>query len=287
MPRSAPASLIVFLKSGAPKWTADLFDLTLQDGTAIHLTSSDQAIKHHWNTYSNLGPALQRSRMTMTNTAQVPELELKLFADNNSTIKGVPVNLFLHNGGLDGAQLLLSRAFMPSPGVTAHWAVPLFSGRASTMKVTGAGGTLTFKGDNVLWNQYFPRNCYQAGCIHALYDVGCTLSKAAFTISKTVHSGANTARLISWSVTAGQGVNYTQGSLIFTSGAAAGVTRTILFATDTALALATPLDVVPSPGDGFDISMGCDFTQPTCVTRFNNLVNFRGFPWVPDASLAF
>ena len=48
-----------------------------------------------------------------------------------------------------------------------------------------------------------------------------------------------------------------------------------------------PLPFAPSPGDAFTVYAGCDHTQGTCQGRFNNLANFRGFPYVPPPELAY
>lgn len=39
-------------------------------------------------------------------------------------------------------------------------------------------------------------------------------------------------------------------------------------------------------GDGFTISAGCDKTAGTCETKFDNLLNYRGFPHMPGDDVA-
>jgi uncharacterized phage protein (TIGR02218 family) len=78
-----------------------------------------------------------------------------------------------------------------------------------------------------------------------------------------------------------------QGSITFTSGVNAGVTANVNnVAAGTALGLGYPLQSVPSPGDTFTVYYGCDHTPGTCQSKFNNLVNFRGFPYVPPPQMA-
>ena len=36
-----------------------------------------------------------------------------------------------------------------------------------------------------------------------------------------------------------------------------------------------------APGDAFTVTAGCDKAFGTCRDRFNNIVNFRGFPHMP------
>jgi len=47
----------------------------------------------------------------------------------------------------------------------------------------------------------------------------------------------------------------------------------------------TPLRL-PSPpqaGDVFKVYPGCNKRQDTCKNKFNNIVHFRGFPYIPSA----
>jgi uncharacterized phage protein (TIGR02218 family) len=40
-------------------------------------------------------------------------------------------------------------------------------------------------------------------------------------------------------------------------------------------------------GDQFTISAGCDRSMGTCIGRFNNIVNFRGEPYVPGTDTIY
>ena len=83
---------------------------------------------------------------------------------------------------------------------------------------------------------------------------------------------------------------FDQGFLTFTSGANAGRKSEVLrHARDGDgdhielwQAMAAPIGV----GDGFTISAGCDKRFSTCRDRFDNVVNFRGFPHMPGNDFA-
>jgi uncharacterized phage protein (TIGR02218 family) len=78
---------------------------------------------------------------------------------------------------------------------------------------------------------------------------------------------------------------FTGGSLLFTSGANSGTRIEIQAqaetATNTVLTLwqatALPINI----GDGVSLRAGCDKSFATCRDRFQNSVNFRGFPHMP------
>jgi len=107
--------------------------------------------------------------------------------------------------------------------------------------------------------------------------------KNAFGTNGTVGSGS-TASVINWSAAS---TSFQQGSITFTSGVNAGVTATVGSAVaGTSLTLLYPLESVPATGDGFTVYYGCDHTPGTCQAKFNNLANFRGFPFVPPPQMA-
>ncbi len=129
-----------------------------------------------------------------------------------------------------------------------------------------------------------PRNVYSPACQHVLYDSGCTLIKSAFGTAGTV-GAFSTARVINWaSATAG----FAQGSVLFSGGVNAGVSANIKGVTPgLGFEVSYPLPNAPSTGDAFTAYFGCDHTQATCTTKFNNLANFRRFPFIPPATYAF
>jgi uncharacterized phage protein (TIGR02218 family) len=74
---------------------------------------------------------------------------------------------------------------------------------------------------------------------------------------------------------------YDDGIMTFTSGVNSGLSYQIRMWDGVTLTLDNALFVAPSPGDTFHISPGCDHTSNDCFTKFNNLVNFRGFEKIP------
>lgn len=45
-------------------------------------------------------------------------------------------------------------------------------------------------------------------------------------------------------------------------------------------AFSFPFWNAPAVGDMFVVTAGSDHSQDTCTNKFNNLVHFRGFPYV-------
>ena len=67
----------------------------------------------------------------------------------------------------------------------------------------------------------------------------------------------------------------------------AGVVATVKYVVaGTSLTLMYPLPEPPAAGDAITVYQGCDHTMGTCGAKFDNLANFRAFPFVPPPQMA-
>lgn len=276
-------TLLSALASRTPMFSADLFTLSLPNATTYYWTSADQDISFNGVTWSAKGPTIDRSAWGAKNTTEVPEMTVQIyttgtdFAGGTTNLKQAAVN-----GLLDGAYLLLQRAFMPTFADTTMGVVTLFGGRVGAIDVTALGLKLTCTASNVLLTQNMPRRTFQATCMHTLYDAFCTLSEAAFTDSFVVAAANSLA--INWTAaSATDPQNYVFGVMTLTSGVGAGQKITVQAASSTGVAFGYPLVTIPQPGDTFTIAQGCDKTVGRCQA-FNNVLNFGGFPYIPAVS---
>lgn len=77
---------------------------------------------------------------------------------------------------------------------------------------------------------------------------------------------------------------FTAGRLTFTSGANSSLSVEVKSHRKGAVVRLTLWQAMPEPigaGDTFIVTAGCDKRFDTCRARFNNAVNFRGFPHIP------
>lgn len=77
---------------------------------------------------------------------------------------------------------------------------------------------------------------------------------------------------------------FTAGKLTFTSGANAGLSVEVKahrVSGGVRLDLWQAMPHAIEAGDAFTVTAGCDKRFVTCHDRFNNIVNFRGFPHIP------
>ncbi|TDV04693.1 putative phage protein (TIGR02218 family) [Paraburkholderia caballeronis] len=74
---------------------------------------------------------------------------------------------------------------------------------------------------------------------------------------------------------------FAYGNVRWTTGANAGLTSDVKQFAPGVITLALPVPNAIQPGDEYVITAGCDKQFGTCQTRWNNIVNFRGEPYVP------
>jgi len=293
--RSVPSALLDVLGPLAPAPAtplsrADLFSFTLLGGQVLNWTSWDSDLAVAGAPYSSKAPWLERTKWNVANTMEVPTLNVFLRAFNAGFNGGTNIKTQIHNGLFDGAGFTLSRAFMSPPG-TVLGTVGLFGGQVGGIDLTGSAATIAIKGKTNLLDQYAPHNLYQIGCNHAFCDVGCTLSRAAYTASFSVGPGAVTSSFIPWATAPANAANYQLGQITMTSGLASGQTRSVASASASGLTLDYPLYETPGPGDTFTAFQGCDKTfnsgsGQSCTAR-SNTQNYKGYPYVPPPNSAY
>jgi uncharacterized phage protein (TIGR02218 family) len=265
---------------------ADAFLFTLQGGLTLAYTNIDVTFAYAGVTYLANSILVDGLKYKAAVGLEADQQQITVAArSTDSILGGAPFLQALRDGSFDGCEIVRYRVFFSDRlGGTAIGAAMLFKGRLGNIDEIGrSSAKLTVNSDLVLLDIDMPRNMYQPTCLHTLYDVGCTLHKSDFQASGTVGAGS-TASIIYWP---GADTNFAQGTISFTSGVLTAVTATVGSAVNGSLLnLINPLPSVPAAGDGFTVYFGCDHTLTTCQAKFNNLVNFRGFPYVPPPQMA-
>jgi uncharacterized phage protein (TIGR02218 family) len=290
--RAASSALITYLNTllgdpDAQAIFADCYTFTLRTGLILTYTNADVPITLNGYVYLANSILVDGLRFKCAAGLEVDQQQITIAARLADTVGGSPFLQALRNGAFDGCEIQRDRAFLNSWSAhdTANpiGSVTLFKGRVGTVDSIGrTSAQVTVNSDLVLLDLQMPRNVYSPFCQHVLYDSGCGANggptKGAFAFTGTVGAGS-TFTLINWS---GAAANMVQGTITFSSGVNSGVSANIkAVSTGVSLTLSYPLESAPSTGDSFTAYWGCDHTQATCTNRFNNLPNFRGFPYVP------
>lgn len=286
--KTATPELVALLNSSTQFLMTDLFAFTLASGTVLRYTTADKTIVFASNTYSCKGPLITRGRVRVVRGLEVDTLDLNVMAKYDNpyhTIDGDPFVSASIAGALDGAKVLLEKAFLTSWDLEPIGTVVLFSGRVSDVSGSGTKLRVNVKSDIELLNTKLPRNLYQASCVHTVYDTGCAVTKSAHTVMGAVTGNDGTGQ---WLQSDRTDIDawFDQGVITFITGLNAGLKRTVKAYSSGEFSFALPLPNAPQVGDTFSVFPGCDKTQSTCQSKFDNLLRFRGYPYIPIAETA-
>lgn len=122
---------------------------------------------------------------------------------------------------------------------------------------------------------------YGKRCDANLGDARCTVSLAGITLSGSVTSVASRQQFNGTVVPSRRG-----GLLVWTSGANAGFKMEVQSVGGSTIALILPFGYDIAVGDAYTVYPGCDKLLSTCKAVFSNVVNFRGFPYIPGPDKA-
>lgn len=280
--KTATPAFIDWLASNTEMVMAELYDITLIDGTELHCTTFDRNLVVGGTTYLTGPPNFKRGTVEeVLGLSKVGTLTLEVHCNPTDLISGVPILQKVVRGDFDKAAIIVKRLFMDS-ALNQQGTVIRFVGNIGDLdQVSRTVAKFTCKSKLEDLNLQLPRNILQPTCVHTLFDPGCTLSKAAFAVNGTVQTGSTVNKLITNLTQADD--YFDNGQLVFTSGANNGhivAVKQYLSASGTVY-FVVPLPALPNAGDTFTIYPGCDKTQSTCSIKFANLANFGGFPYVP------
>jgi uncharacterized phage protein (TIGR02218 family) len=287
--KTASAALINLLNAArtlpdAPIAFADCFTFTLSTGLALTYTNTDQPVVYNGFTFAANGPMVQGLKYKSSVGLEVDKQQVTIAARPTDVLNGSPFLSALRDGAMDGAIVQRDRVFMSALGQLPVGGVTLFHGRVSTVDIVGrTSAILTIASDLVVLDYDMPWNVYSPTCLHTLYDAGCGVVRGTYAANGSVGSGSSASLILF----AGALSSHAQGSIVFSSGVNANVRGTVKSVVPgTSLTLIYPLPSTPAIGDAFTVYAGCDHTRATCSSRFSNLMNFRGFPFVPAPQIA-
>lgn len=124
------------------------------------------------------------------------------------------------------------------------------------------------------------RGKFSKHCRHTLYGRGCniSLSNSDYYVEDTVDSVSADGLTYSISAASLQSNGYYFGGMLMSPD---GVYRFIRGHSGSSITISKPFSDNTSEGS-YRLYAGCNRTMSVCVSRFNNLANYGGFPYTPD-----
>ena len=238
-----------------------------------YYTSSDIDIDFGGNTY--LAEPIQRSKIV--STQEIGKTTLKI----NMSIRNVFANQFIEQSPTDIIRVEITRFHTNEldPATT-------FRGRLVNVEFAENEIVLTCQPSLSSLRRPGLRKLYQTACPHVLYGAPCSLSRNTFAV-ETILTAVNGLVLSSGDFNisidptydatwfSGGFIELNQGGLI---------NRRFITDHDNASGAITinlPLSgaVVGASVTAFP---GCDHSPATCHEKFNNILNYGGFPYIPQ-----
>lgn len=265
-----PAALAAHYATGGTT-LATLWRVQRKDGSVFAFTDHDVAIRFGGITYSP-SSAFDASAISTRSELNVDNLEvIGLIDDAGITEDDIEA------GKWDGASVWIRRV---------NWRD--LSMGAEILRVGEIGGIQRRSGQYVAemrgLMQKLQTNVGRVitpTCDATLGDARCGVNLEALRVSAVVTT-ATSRRLLTASGLAQAAGYFDRGDVTFVDGLNAGVRMEIKQHTASGvLALQLALPYPLTPGDAFTVVPGCDKLKSTCKTKFSNVVNFRGFSFVP------
>jgi uncharacterized phage protein (TIGR02218 family) len=128
--------------------------------------------------------------------------------------------------------------------------------------------------DHTLRNE-IPGVHFTAQCNHFLFDAHCRLDPLDFAQAATITSVDGVAMVVS--TVGGHPADYFKGGVVLSE---SGERRMIVSQTGTTLALFYGFHNVAAT-ENVTLYPGCDRMVTTCVDKYDNILNFGGFPVIP------
>ncbi|PKQ06239.1 MAG: beta tubulin [Alphaproteobacteria bacterium HGW-Alphaproteobacteria-12] len=167
-----------------------------------------------------------------------------------------------------------------------NWQAPdervlMRKGNLGEVARTGAAFTAELRGLAHRLNQPTGR-LFQYGCDADFADRRCGLAAGDWTVEAMVTSVAGNREIVAAALAGFVEGHFARGLLRFASGANEGAAHEVkAHGANGRIELwrAAARDV--TPGDTFEVIAGCDKQFTTCLAKFGNSDNFRGFPHMP------
>lgn len=246
------------IATGAP---AELYKFSGFNQTWYY-TSADEEINYLGNTY--LPGVMKRSENAIEGQDGESNIDLTTARDNEVAmlyrviVPARTITLTIYR---------LHRSEV-TPEVIVYWQGRI---RSVTWKNSEAIINCSLQGT---FKRQGPNMLYQKVCPHILYSPRCGVSKEGFKVTGQIT--AINGSVITTDVAGSQADGYWLAGYAETG----GEVRAIIAHSGAVVTLMVPL-AEASVGDTLTLYAGCNHSKTDCATKFNNVLNFGGMPYMP------
>jgi uncharacterized phage protein (TIGR02218 family) len=161
-------------------------------------------------------------------------------------------------------------------------AIILFAGEIKSVRFENNYAKISCHSVSELMDHAIPYRSFSSLCSHILYDRGCKMNEFDFETDLEVQAvGADYIDVTGTGLSALGATYFRSGMVVHGSLERRMILAQTVLGPDQARF--SILLAFPGVGVGSLVKAyaGCDHTTATCITKFNNMTNYGGFPWVP------
>jgi uncharacterized phage protein (TIGR02218 family) len=266
---------------------AELFEITLQDGTVGRFTSCPQNIDYGGVTWTAL--PIKRGAIKFHADLQVDKVQLDIgLVGVTIGARAFTLPQVVRRGLLRHARVRiyaidhqkLDRLYLRFDGYV-------------TDAIGYSRGALSLKVGSLLdrLQEKFPKVIYSEFCNHRLFDRHCGLNKTTWKTTDATLAGTTAGRLYAaaFAYSAHPSGYWARGEVKITEAGSlnVGASRTVLLHGDGFVDLLLPFLDAVGEGEAFEAWPGCDKSGATCAETFGNYANFLGFEYIPKPEILY
>ena len=277
--KNASAAMKAILNGASTQYLmADIWSFALKNGVNLYYTNADIDLTLSAITYKHGDVLCNGGKVNWTTGLMASQDEITMYPNQGaspSLVGGVTYGEAIIGGLFDRCIVTRSRLFMTAWGNTTPGAITLFVGEVTDPKMSQNVVTLQSKDLRNLLNIYMPSRVYQPTCPWVFGDANCTFNRTTIAVNSTVNSASGSV------ITCGlsQGVGYfNNGTIKFTSGANAGISRSVKYYTPGNIQIVAPFPLTPANGDAFTITPGCTKNYAGATNQFSATANSGSTP---------
>ena len=272
MPRTIPLALQTHLQ-GDKLTTCMVWRVTRRDGQVFGFTDHDRNLTYAGRTYlavntasgadlqATAGTSAENTEISTPTEAQITEQQIAAGVWNLATVEAELINWT-----------------DPAAG-----GVVLQAAEIGEIRVEGGRVVVELRGFKHRLAQPVGR-VVQAACDAVLGDTRCGVNLVPLTVAGTVTAVTDLANFTDSARGEAAGW-FTGGVVTWTTGANAGARMEIKrHQAGGVFELFLPMTYAIAVGDAYSMTPGSDHTFATCVAKFGNGNNYRGFPFVPGSA---
>lgn len=254
---------------------AQLVKITRLDGEVIGLTTHDTDISIDGVTYIADG-AFSEGKLSDENDLKANDYEVTGLLDS-----GVIAESDIQAGLYDHARI---DVYVCNWGDLSQGVIHLRRGWLGEIVTSGGGYKASLRGFHDLLSRRIGET-YSPECRYHLGDGRCGLALSSWSYSGSATSVTD-RRTFADAACAHDDGYFSGGKLSWTSGAMSGQSFEVCSydADGCQFQLWLPASSDIQVGDTFTVTAGCDKRFSTCRKKFNNAVNYGGFPYLPGIS---